>query len=529
MSDGETIIIPGLIDSTTAINFQAISHYAEHHDQRPTKRIKLESPISERGHDLETVTLWDLALQYDVSFLSPELEICNCDYDFPDFYVVNQSAPRTRTSRQQKKVYISRALSCEFPLVVVDPPPLNTEDAAFDLLNCLVALTTENGAFQKKLVAAYGKETYLTRRLSIRGCDLTLRFSARTKALLTATAQSTYLARDPQFKSLLNAYYSERFARPASVQSFYDSLYPPPVIGPTWIPVEGLKTELMHYQKNAVEWMLQREQGASQQPSLWVSYTKETGRVTFLQKTLGLICASEELVSHPTNLVLGGLLCDEMGLGKTLEVIATVLRNQRHDFDNDIKYDTFTGNAVRPIATTLVVTPISILRQWLDEIAKHSTLRAFHYTGTIAGKKDSIDLSRYDIVLTSYSVLSAEMWQVVPTGTDRVLRSPAQYERKLSPLISYEFWRVVMDEAQMIQSGFNAAAKVACLIPRNISWIVTGTPISTTCKDLFGLLHFLRIHPIYDNPHLWNKFLESDMAADQVANLFNPYDCFRIY
>ena len=50
--------------------------------------------------------------------------------------------------------------------------------------------------------------------------------------------------------------------------------------------------------------------------------------------------------------------------------------------------------------------------------------------------------------------------------------SRAPPERINADLEKYNRWRVVLDEAQMVESGVSNAAKVAKLIPRDISWYV---------------------------------------------------------
>lgn len=74
----------------------------------------------------------------------------------------------------------------------------------------------------------------------------------------------------------------------------------------------------------------------------------------------------------------------------------------------------------------------------------------------------------------------------------------------------------------MIHSGASGAAQVACQLPRVLAWIVTGTPISKSCDELYGLLHFLRLDPIYSNHRLWSNLLASSTAAEYVAGIFEP-------
>ena len=69
------------------------------------------------------------------------------------------------------------------------------------------------------------------------------------------------------------------------------------------------------------------------------------------------------------------------------------------------------------------------------------------------------------------------------------------------------WWRVCLDEAQMVESGVTNAARLARLIPRINAWSVTGTPVQKTIDDLFGLLLFLRVDPWCYNKKLWDQLL----------------------
>jgi hypothetical protein len=68
-------------------------------------------------------------------------------------------------------------------------------------------------------------------------------------------------------------------------------------------------------------------------------------------------------------------------------------------------------------------------------------------------------------------------------------------------------WRVVLDEAQMIEGKFTAAATICdCLSARN-RWCVTGTPIQREINDLHGLFSFLR-HPQLSHGVAWRKIVK---------------------
>lgn len=64
-----------------------------------------------------------------------------------------------------------------------------------------------------------------------------------------------------------------------------------------------------------------------------------------------------------------------------------------------------------------------------------------------------------------------------------------------SPLMLTQFWRVVLDEVQMVSSKLSRAFKSAALIPRFHAWGVSGTPIKKNLDDLHSVLQFLKYQP----------------------------------
>ncbi|KAM4056022.1 ring finger domain-containing protein [Hirsutella rhossiliensis] len=175
----------------------------------------------------------------------------------------------------------------------------------------------------------------------------------------------------------------------------------------------------------------------------------------------------------------GGILAEEMGLGKTLEVLGLILLNPR--------------------PTTLIVTPESLRQQWMSEIARHApTLRVIHYPGCKKTQDDDVgeaarQLAEYDIVITTYA---------------RARRYQRAYPRTMSPLVKISWWRLCLDEAQMIENGYSQAAAVARAIPRVNAWGITGTPVKDDVKDLFGLLQFLRYEPYCYAPPIWQALIK---------------------
>jgi E3 ubiquitin-protein ligase SHPRH len=64
-----------------------------------------------------------------------------------------------------------------------------------------------------------------------------------------------------------------------------------------------------------------------------------------------------------------------------------------------------------------------------------------------------------------------------------------------TPLMLMQFWRVVLDEVQMVSSRVSRAFQSASLIPRFHAWGVSGTPIKRNLGDLHSVLRFLNVQP----------------------------------
>jgi hypothetical protein len=59
--------------------------------------------------------------------------------------------------------------------------------------------------------------------------------------------------------------------------------------------------------------------------------------------------------------------------------------------------------------------------------------------------------------------------------------------------------RVILDEAQLVDSHVSNASQMASMIPRINSWVVTGTPASKTndFRDLQNLFYFTRFYFVF--------------------------------
>jgi SNF2 family DNA or RNA helicase len=117
------------------------------------------------------------------------------------------------------------------------------------------------------------------------------------------------------------------------------------------------------------------------------------------------------------------------------------------------------------------------------------------------------DLRVYDIVLTTYGTLGAElkrlekyMQQQHENGLilDREIDTAPM--RKLFPLLGPKslWYRVILDEAQCIKNKSTMAARAACSLRSLTRFCLTGTPMMNSVSELQSLIHFLRIRPYND-------------------------------
>lgn len=148
----------------------------------------------------------------------------------------------------------------------------------------------------------------------------------------------------------------------------------------------------------------------------------------------------------------GACLADDMGLGKTIQIIAFILTQREKSRHN----------------TNLVVVPASLIFNWQAEVAKFAPSIKIH---TIYGAdriKDIRDFDQYEIVLTSYGTLLADI---------RFLKG-------------YRFNYVFLDESQNIKNPDSQRYKAVRLLQSRNKVVLTGTPIENNTFDLYGQLSF---------------------------------------
>ncbi|KJA22647.1 hypothetical protein HYPSUDRAFT_87246 [Hypholoma sublateritium FD-334 SS-4] len=233
----------------------------------------------------------------------------------------------------------------------------------------------------------------------------------------------------------------------------------------------GLEVRLLNHQAIGVAWMLEKERSSDR----------------------------------------GGILADDMGLGKTVQMIATMAVNMpAHDDE---------------CRTTLVVVPAALLQQWKDEIdSKTNGLFDVHIHHGKDKLKKLSQLKSKDVVVVSYQTLCQDF--NVPKGTHP--DDEHEWIEENGGLLSKaKFYRVIADEAQFIRNRSTRASISLATIKSKLRWMLTGTPVTNTLADIYGLLRFGRFRPWNDwadfNDHVAKvQYEDAPLAGSRAQAILRP-------
>ena len=247
-----------------------------------------------------------------------------------------------------------------------------------------------------------------------------------------------------------------------------------------------LKSTLLPYQRQGLAWMLEKENpqvpevGSQQVVQLW---KRSSERPNVFQNL-----ATAYSTSTAPTLLKGGILADDMGLGKTLQVISCILE----------------GIA----GTTLIIAPMSVMSNWSQQIERHvkeeHAVKVFTYHGNNKKPMKNTDFEAYDVVITTYGTLSEEY---KPRNADIPAKIPRPHG-----LFSKTWARVVLDEGHTIRNYATKGARAASSLLATSRWVLTGTPIVNTIKDLYSMLKFLRITGGLEQIEMFNAVLTRKLS-----------------
>ncbi|KAL0047258.1 hypothetical protein WJX82_010979 [Trebouxia sp. C0006] len=334
----------------------------------------------------------------------------------------------------------------------------------------------------------------------------------------------------------------------------------------------GLKLPLHAYQRHALAWMSWRERiggssdcscdpSSSQQDSIdseaagmfgvtegalhpcWQPVTLPSGLHIFENRYTGQVTQNPPPPPPP---LPGGILGDEMGLGKTAEMHALMLKdqwiNEVAEKHGSLKVVVYEGlkwqhrqaqedsrhTKKSPPNRNKAARMAWAQDQW-EKLVQVSSGEAGPSFDPQQEASDAVQqLQDADVVLTSYEVLRQEVHYSPEGARLHSLRRAKKYAVPESPLLSVSWWRVVLDEAQMVGTGLSSVAVMAGRLHSTHRWAVTGTPIGPGgLDDIQGLLRVLHHDPFCDllkwkwcvaNPYLTGE----KGSAAQLARVLRP-------
>lgn len=151
----------------------------------------------------------------------------------------------------------------------------------------------------------------------------------------------------------------------------------------------------------------------------------------------------------------GGILADDMGLGKTVQTLA---------FLQKVKYA-----KKKTDGPFLLIAPTSLLYNWLQEISLFTPDLSVTMHAGSKRTKTSEELTKTDILLTSYGLIRNDI---------------ALFEQ-----LYYDV--VILDESQNIKNTTAKTTQYINKLQANTRIALTGTPIENTIRDLWSQMNFL--------------------------------------
>ena len=190
-----------------------------------------------------------------------------------------------------------------------------------------------------------------------------------------------------------------------------------------------------------------------------------------------------------------GILADDMGLGKTIQALILMQKEMIEE---------------KP---SIVVCPKTLLYNWQEEAEKFTpNMKTIVIDGMVSERKKMIkDVSKYDLVVTSYSTLKNDF---------------DEYEKN-----GLKFNYLVIDEAQFIKNHKTKTAQVVKKVNADYRLALTGTPLENSVSEIWSIFEFLMPGFLGSNKNFVKKFQNPIMknnSSKALEHLRKKTECFML-
>lgn len=159
-------------------------------------------------------------------------------------------------------------------------------------------------------------------------------------------------------------------------------------------------------------------------------------------------------------IVRGGFQCDDMGLGKTIQITSVIVNNAQ--------------------PATLLIAPLAMIDTWSSVLQR---------AGCAVYEVEKNAANPWKLMNDSNTPIPRHFIKNRPSvyvsNYEKLYHNPSLFRR--------DWDRVVLDEAHKIRNGDGEVARYARKIIAPIRWVVTGTPLVNSLKDVVSLLAFVGV------------------------------------
>jgi SNF2 family DNA or RNA helicase len=182
----------------------------------------------------------------------------------------------------------------------------------------------------------------------------------------------------------------------------------------------------------------------------------------------------------------GACLADDMGLGKTVQALAILLHRAQS-------------------GAALVICPVSVVNNWVNEAAKFAPTLRFKTFGTSSSNRKEIlqSLEAGDVLVTSYGLLQSE---------EKLFAEP-------------EFATVILDEAHVIKNYATKTSKATMQLKAGFRLILTGTPLQNHLGELWNLFNFINPGLLGSLQYFTDRFVKSgdEQSKKHLKKMIAPF------